>query len=161
MHSRSHILRRAKVLDLEALAAPDLGMATSCLRGQLVHRARPCVHDFRSHPHQFGVPHVELVGRGLARRDPLQKAVALLEDPAQPGECSRIARLDLDEQLVEEAPALVRTRLDEAKVVRPEQRDPEMPRQIDGPAPGTIDLDRAPHALAFDVEGDDQLHAPA
>src|SRR5207245_7613672 len=125
---------------LEALAAPDLRMAPSRLRGQLVDCVRPRVDDLGSHPHQLGVPHLELIGPCLAGHDALQQAVALFEDPAQARKGSRIAGLDLDEQLVEEAPALVRTRLDEAEVVGPEEGDTEMSREVDSPATGGIDL---------------------
>jgi len=85
------------------------------------------------------------------------RAVALLEDAAQRGERASVARLDLDQHLVEKAAPQLRAGLDQAEVVRPEERDPEVARQVERAPPCPIDLDGAFRALALDVKRDRQL----
>ena len=75
-----------------------------------------------------------------------------LQHTPQPSEGARVARLDLDEHLVEKSPPELGTSLDEAKVVRPEEHDPEITRQINCPAPRAVDLDRASGPITFDVQ---------
>ena len=144
-------------MDLEALPGCDLAVTSGGLRFERRRRfgARP--NDLAADTHELLVPGVQHVLAALACRDPLEQAVALLEHPAQPGQRSGVPRLDLDQHLVEEAPPQLRTGLDQAEVVRPEEGHSEVAGQVDRAPPGAVHLDRASRAFSLDVEGDREL----
>src|SRR2546427_4099929 len=106
---------------------------------------------------QLVVPRVEHVLTTLARRYALQEVVALLEHAPEAGDGSRIARLDLDQHLVEEPAPQLGAALDQAQIVGPEQRHPEVAGQVDRPPACPVDLDRPTRAPALDIERDRQL----
>src|SRR2546426_7213035 len=106
---------------------------------------------------QLVVPRVEHVLTTLARRYALQEVVALLEHAPEARDGSRIARLDLDQHLVEEPAPQLGAALDQAQVVGPEQRHPEVAGQVDRPPACPVDLDRPTRAPALDIERDRQL----
>src|SRR5207245_844154 len=82
---------------------------------------------------QLVVPGVEHVLTTLARRYALQEVVALLEHAPEARDGSRIARLDLDQHLVEEPAPQLGAALSRAQVVGPEQPHPDVDGQVDGP----------------------------
>src|SRR5256886_14730413 len=105
-----------------------------------------------------GVEHVLAhVLAAVARRYALQQVVPLREHAPQAREGSRIARLDLDQHLVEEPAPQLGATLDQAKVVGPKQRHPEVTGQVDCPPPCPVDLDRASGASSLNLESDHQL----
>src|SRR5207245_8935682 len=106
---------------------------------------------------QLVVPRVEHVLTTLARRYALQEVVALLEHAPEARDGPRIARLDLDQHLVEEPAPQLGAALDQAQVVGPEQRHPEVAGQVDRPPACPVDLDRPTRAPALDIERDRQL----
>ena len=126
IHSFCQVFRRPLVLDLQPLARRDFGVATSRLRRELGDRPGPRGGDLASDLDELLIPCVERVGAGILGRHPLEQAVALLEHPAEPGQGTRVARLDLDKHLVEEPAPELRTGLDKAQVVRPEEHHPEV-----------------------------------
>src|SRR3989449_4730392 len=106
---------------------------------------------------QLVVPRVEHVLTTLARRYALQEVVALLEHAPEAADGWPIARLDLDQHLVEERAPQLGAALDQAQVVGPEQRHPEVAGQVARPPACPVDLDRPTRAPALDVERDRQL----
>ena len=103
-------------------------MTTGGFRSELPHGCRARTNDLGAHMDQLLIPGVEHVLAALAGGDPFEQPVALLQHPAQAGERSRVTRLDLDEHLVQEAPAELGSSLHQPQVVGPEQRDPKVAR---------------------------------
>src|SRR5258708_1033695 len=132
-------------------------MAARRHRLQFLDGFRPGSGDLLADLDQLLIPCLEHLLATGAGRDLLKQAVALLEDPAQTGERPGVARLDLDQHLVEEAPAELGAGLDQPQVIRPEEGDPEMARKVEGPAPDAIDLDGSLRPIALQVESNRQL----
>src|SRR4029077_20354490 len=128
---------------------------------ELAHSCRPRVGDFRPDTHQLQVPDLEPTGRILPGGDPLQQAVALLEDAAQPRERPRIPWLDLNQELIQKPAALLGPGLDQPEVIRPEEGDAEMPGKVARPAPGAVDLDGAVRSILIDRQRDGHLDPAA
>src|SRR6266571_583640 len=156
-HSISEVLRGSDVGDFEPFAGRDFSVAFCRVRPQLLDRPGTRAGYVRAVGHELGVPRFQHARRLLAGGDPLEQAFALLEHPPEGGQVARVARLDLHEHLVEEAPALLGPRLDQAEVVGPEERHPEMARQVVDKPADTVDLDDAPYAFAFSVQRDRHL----
>src|SRR5438128_3448217 len=157
MHSFRQVFRRPFVSDLEPFSRCEFGVAAGRFRRELEDSSGPCGRDLASSPDELLVPRFEHVVTALARSHALEQAVALLQHTPQAREGAGVARLDLDEHLVEKSPPELGTSLDEAKVVRPEEHDPEITRQINCPAPRAVDLDRASRPLTLDVQSDRDL----
>src|SRR5689334_23318504 len=149
MHSFGQVFRGPLVDDLEPFSGCDPAMTPSRFRIQLAHRFGARDNDLAADVDQLMVPGLEHVLTVNAHGDPLEERVALLEDAAQACERSRVAGLDLDEHLVEEASPQLGTSLDQPEVVRPEKRDAEVARKVVSTAPRAIYLDRASRPLTL------------
>src|ERR1700687_3574906 len=112
MHSRREVFRRTQIADLEPFSTRDLVVAAAAFGCELAHGRRPRVDDLGSDSHELRVPHLEDTWRILAGGDPLQHAVALLQDPAEPRAGARLSWLDLNQELIQKTAALFRPGLD-------------------------------------------------
>src|SRR6476660_5493147 len=126
MHSLCKVLGRPQILDLEPFSSRNLRVAALSLGLQFANRPCPCGRDLAADRYQLLIPCLQQVPPGFATSHLLEQAVALLEDPLQTRQRAGVARLDLDQHLVQKAPPELRSGLDQAEVVRPEKGDPEM-----------------------------------
>src|SRR2546426_9389276 len=75
--------------------------------------------------------------------------VALLDHPAVAIEGPRIAGFDLNQELVEQSPSMLRPSLDEVEIIRPEERGPEVTGQVIGSPGLPINPDPTPSDLTI------------
>jgi hypothetical protein len=127
--------------------------------GELRDRLLPGGPQLPAQARQLEVPDLERPQRLLARCDLLEEAVSLFEHPRVAAEGPGVAGPDLDQELVEQASAVLRPRLHQVQVVGPEEGDPKQPGQVHTPAGLAVDLDPATSPLSLHEDRDAHLHA--
>src|ERR1700686_2871682 len=148
MHSFCEVYRGAQIAESQALAGSDLGVVLRRLGLQFEDSRGTRRDDLAANPDELQVPSLENVARLLARGDLFEQAVALLEHALQPGQGAGVAWLDLHEHLVQKPAPQLRSRFDEAEVIRPEERDAEAAGKIERPPPDAVHLDHPPRPVA-------------